>query len=302
MDDHPLSRRTAVLLLIAVALAWGTSWPVTKALLAHLPPLWTTAIRSSIALLTLFAISLGRGHLVTPRRADMPVVINVALLHMVGFSALVTFGLQYVTTGRSVVLAYTTPLWVMIGARLYLGEALSPNRMIGVAIGLSGLLLLFNPLDFAWHDRNALIGNGLVMLAALCWAASIVHVRGHRWVSTPFELVPWQVLLATAVLTILALWFEGIPDVRWSTELILLLLYGGIVGIAVPYWATVTVNRSLPATTTSLGLLGVPVVGVLCSAAALGEPLTAVLVVAMALIIGGIAVGTAAPSRRAPPG
>ena len=292
MESHPLSRPKAMLLLGAVALAWGTTWPVTKALLEYLPPLWTTTFRSAIAAVTLFGISAARGHLVAPRRGDIPITLNIVLLHMVAFSGLIAIGMQFVPAGRSVVLGYTTPLWVMIGAHFFLGEVLSRAQAIGIALGLFGLMLLFNPASFNWADSSALLGNALVLLAAFFWAASIVHVRTHRWVSTPFELIPWQVLIATCILAVLATVFEGLPHINWSANLLELLIYGGVVGIAVPYWATVTVNRSLPAVTTSVGLLSVPVVGVLCSAVALGEPLTFALVMALACILAGIALGT----------
>ena len=103
--------------------------------------------------------------------------------------------------------------------------------------------------------------KGLVLLAALCWAANIVYVRAHRWVTPPFELAFWQALLASVVLTALAWATEGAPRVIWSPGLAWLLGYGGVFGIAVAYWAAVNVNRSLPAGLTALGLLGVPVVG-----------------------------------------
>jgi drug/metabolite transporter (DMT)-like permease len=73
---------------------------------------------------------------------------------------------------------------------------------------------------------------------------------------------------------------------------VLLLMYGGICGSALAYWAIATVNRSLPAAVTSLGLLATPVVGTLAAALALGEPVTLALLGAMTLIIGGIALGT----------
>jgi drug/metabolite transporter (DMT)-like permease len=122
-------------------------------------------------------------------------------------------------------------------------------------------LLLFDPSMFDWSNHNTVVGNALVLVAALCWAASILHVRAHKWVSTPFELVPWQALLATCTLVVLALIFEGVPQIEWNGRLVGLLLYGGSVGIALPYWAMQTVNRSLPAISTALGLLAVPVVG-----------------------------------------
>jgi len=49
---------------------------------------------------------------------------------------------------------------------------------------------------------------------------------------------------------------------------------------------------------TPLGLLAVPIVGVICSSIALGEPLTVALLAATALIIGGIAIGLSDPIVR----
>ncbi len=299
MANHYLSRRDAILLLAAVVLAWGGSWPVTKVILESLPPLWTTALRSAIGTLMLLAICAGQGRLIRPRRGDVPVILSIGLLHMVGFSALVSIGLQFVPAGRSIVLGYTTPLWVTPGARLLLKEPITARRALGVAIGLGALMVMFNPASFDWGDRAALLGNALLLLAALCWAGSILYVRAHRWLSPPFELLFWEALLATFVLVPLALLVEGVPRVAWSAGLVLLLLYGGAFGIALPYWAITLVNRSLPAAVTSLGLLAVPPFGVACAALALGEPLSLTLLGAMALIIGGIAIGANLPGPAA---
>lgn len=286
------------MLLGAVAVGWGTAWPVIKAILQDVPPLWTLLLRSVVGTATLFTISIGRRSLTLPQRGDIAVVLNVSLLHMVAFAALVSVGLQFVPAGRSIVLGYTTPLWVSAGARIFLSEALTRARIAGIALGLFGLAVLFNPFSFPWHDHAALTGNLLVLLGSFCWAASILHVRAHRWVSSPFELVPWQVLLATSTLAPLALLFEGVPRIEWSARLLALLVYGGTAGIALPYWAMQIVNKNLPAITTSLALLVVPVVGVACSALALGEPITAGLILAMLLIISGIAVGMSDSIKR----
>ena len=298
MQPDLLRRREAIALLATIAVAWGTSWPVIKAILQDLPPLWAVALRSVIGTTILFAISAFRRNVVLPKRGDIAVVLNIALLHMVAFTGLISIGLQFVPAGRSVVLGYTTPLWVTVGARVFLGETLTPSRTMGLIVGLSGLLFLFDPSTFDWSDRNAVIGNALVLAAAFCWAVSILHVRAHKWVSTPFELVPWQALLATCALMLLALTFEGVPQIEWNARLVVLLLYGGAVGIALPYWAMQTVNRSLPAVTTALGLLAVPIVGVACSSIALGEPLNFALLAATVLIVGGIALGMSDPIVR----
>ena len=288
-----LPRHTAITLFAVVVFSWGITWPVTKVIVAQVPPLWTTTIRSAIAGVALLSLLLRRGTLIVPKPGDWPVVVNIALLHMVAFAALVAVGLQLISAGRSVVLGYTAPLWVVPGARLFLGERITARRAVGVSIGVAGLILLFNPLAFDWGDSNAVLGNGLILLGALCWAVSILHVRAHPWISTPFQLVFWEVLLATAVLLALSLWIEGPPPpITWTVELVGLFLFVSVFGVVVAYWAMAMVNRSLPAVTTSLGILATPVVGTLGSAIALGEPIGMALLVAMALILSGIAVGT----------
>jgi drug/metabolite transporter (DMT)-like permease len=247
-----------------------------------------------VALLT---VVLARGQLILPRRGDAPVILSVAILHMSVFSALVAYGLQLVPVGRSIVLGYTTPLWVAPAAWLFLKEPLTRSRLAGIALGLTGLATMFNPLAFDWSNHKALIGNGLLLLAALCWAANILYVRAHRWISTPFQLVFWQALLATLMLSALALGIDGIPQIAWTPKLAGAFLYAGICGTALAHWAMVTVNRSLPSVTTSLGLLATPVMGVALSAIFLGEPVSTSLVCAMTMILGGIAIGTI-PSRE----
>jgi drug/metabolite transporter (DMT)-like permease len=287
-----------MLFLLTVVLAWGLVWPVNKALLQTLPPLWLMALRSAIATVALFAIALAWGRLARPPRADVPVVLSITLLHMVGFGALGAWGLQLVPTGRSVVLAYTTPLWVIPGASLLLREPLTRRRLGGVVIGLTGLVVLFNPVAFDWGDRGALLGNGAILLAALLWASSILHIRGHRWRSTPFDLVPWQMLLATLILTALALAVEGPLHARWDARVLALLLYAGVPGTALAYWATAVASQRLPAVTTSLGLLATPVVSTVVATLWLREPLTLSLLTAITLILGGIAIGVTGGERR----
>jgi drug/metabolite transporter (DMT)-like permease len=288
---HPLSRPAALLLFAVVVVMWGSNWTITKTLVQSVSPLWTTAIRSAIATVVLFVVLLARGQFVLPRRGDVPVIAAVAVLHMAAFSALVAFGLQFVPAGRSIVLGYTTPLWVAPAAWLFLSEPVTRSRLAGIGLGLAGLVAMFNPLAFDWSDSNALIGNGLILLAALCWAANILYVRAHQWISTPFQMVFWQALLATSILSTLALWIDGAPQVNWSPGLASAFLYTGICGTALAHWAMVMVNRSLPAVTTSLGLLATPVFGVAASAIWLGEPIGNSLIFAMAMILGGIAIG-----------
>ena len=114
--------------------------------------------------------------------------------------------------GQSTVLAYTSVLWAPMFAALFLGESLSLRRAVGLGLGVLGLIVIFNPATFDWSDRRAVAGNAAILLAAMLWGASIVHNRGHAWRSTPFQLAPWQALLAAAILTLAALLFEGLAS------------------------------------------------------------------------------------------
>jgi drug/metabolite transporter (DMT)-like permease len=99
--------------LTAAVSAWGIGWPVNRAILDYLPPVSAVAVRSAIAAAALFAIAAWRRKLNLPNRRDLPVVLSISLLHMLGYAVLVSVGLLFVPVGRSVVLAYTTPLWVV---------------------------------------------------------------------------------------------------------------------------------------------------------------------------------------------
>ncbi len=285
------ARRQGILALIIVVLAWGLTWPVNKVVLLSLSPLWAVTLRSAIATAALFALTAWRGRITLPPREDLPVLLSITLLHMAGFNLLASWGLGLVPTGPSVVLAYTTPLWVTPGAALFLREPLTARRLIGVLVGLAGLGALFSPLTFDWSDRAVVLGHLAILAAALLWAASILHIRAHRWRSTPFALIPWETLLATLLLTPIALATETQPQADWSPSFVLLLLYLGIAGTAVAYWAVATASRHLEAVTTSLGLLATPVVSVITAMLWLGEPLSISLVAAIALVLGGVAIG-----------
>jgi len=280
-----------IVLLCVVVLAWGTMWPVNKSLLAYVTPVWSIALRTYISALSLFAISLLVTGVVAPKRGDAPVLISMGVLHMVGFTILTQLALQFVPAGQSTVLAYTSVLWAPLLAALFLGERLSLRRALGLGLGVLGLIVIFNPTTFDWGDDNAVLGNAAILLAALLWGASIVHNRGHVWRSTPFQLAPWQALLAAAILTAVAFAFEGPPAMQWNLRSTLLLLFAGIPGTALAYWAAAVSSSELPASTTSLGLMATPAVSIVVAMGLLGEQPTVALIAALALILIGVAVG-----------
>lgn len=292
------SAARAYLLLAAVVVFWGINWPVMKIGLTAVPPFAYALSRLVIGAATLFAILAATGRLARPRRADLPVVISVALLQMATFLTCVNFGLMRVDAGRAAILAYTTPLWVTPVAVGVLGERLGARKAAGLVVGLAGVAVLFNPFGFDWSDPRVVTGNGLLMLAAFGWAGAILHTRNHAWRSSPLQLAPWQMSLAAPVMLAFVLVFERDMHIPWTPALGANLIYNGVIATAFCFWAVVTVQRSLPAVSTSLGLLAVPTAGMLLSAAVLGEPLTATRLGGLVLILSGMGLVNLADLRR----
>lgn len=293
-----VTRPMAITLLVLVILLWGVNWPVMKEVVGHMPPISFVASRLLLGAVSLLIFTAALRQLRLPSKADLPVILSVGVLQMGLFMLLVTIAVQYVPAGRAGILAYTTPLWVVPLALIFLKEKVGWAKAGGLLIGLAGVGVLFNPVAFDWTQRPVLLGNGLLMLAALIWACNIVHVRRHRWVGTPLQLAPWQMMLAAVIATIAALLTEDQSHIDWSGQLVVLLIYNGPIATAFCFWAMVTVNRALPAITTSLSVLGVPVVGLLSSALWLREPLTLTNLLGLGLIGGGLVL-VALSERRA---
>jgi drug/metabolite transporter (DMT)-like permease len=303
LDGGPGQRRTAIVLLIFLVLMWGCNWPINKTILTYISPLWYACMRLGLGAFSLFlAQAFLRVHIKPPSRVDVPIVLSVGVIQMAAVIALMTFGLSIVPAGRSSILSYTMPLWAVPGAILFLGERLQFGKTAALVLGMAGVAFMFNPTAFDWSDHRALIGNGCLLLAAALWAATIIHIRAHRWVGTSFDLAPWQMLVGLIPLLAVALWVEGPPpQVSFTMKTIVVALYSGPLITAFPFWAFVTVARTLPAITTSLSLLSVPAIGLVSSAILISEPIDRSSVIGLLLIMSAIATVNISDRRRTRP-
>ena len=285
----PLSRSTAYMMLAALVVIWGLNWPIMKLVVHAMPPLWFVITRYTVGAACLFAFLLATGRFAKPTRADWPVVISVSVFQMWLFIGLTTIGLQFVPAGRSAILSYTMPLWVFPAAVLFFGEKLTTWKVIGMALGLAGLIVLLNPASIDWGDRRVVLGNFLLLLGAAMWAIAILHTRRHRWHLSPLQLAPFQMALLIVPACVVAWAMEGPYRAEWSWKLILMLLYNGPLATAFAFWAAVSIQRALPSTTVSLSYLAVPAWGLAASTLWLGEALPASLVLGGILILLGVA-------------
>lgn len=292
-----------------MVLLWGLSWPAMKGLLGVVPPLWLATLRFATAALALSLVLKACGRLRWPPAADWPVIASIGLLQMMAFTVLGLVAMRHTDAGRAALLAYTTPVWVMLGSLLLLRTRPSRRQVRAIALGLAGVGIVCSPFGMDWSDPSVRFGNGLLLLAALCWALVILHVRRHRWQASPLDLAPWQMLLAALPLAAAAYPLEGPLAVHWTPGLIGLVAFIGPVATSVCFVISAEVGRRIDSFTLSNATLGVPAVGVLSSAVLLGERPGPVLVAGLVLLAGAVVVASrdggrpgADRPRRAPVG
>jgi drug/metabolite transporter (DMT)-like permease len=287
-EERRLTRLAIYLLLATVALVLGLNWPIMATGVRSIRPMWMGAFRVAGAALVVVAIGAMTGSLRLPPRRDLPMVASLAIFRLAGVFILVFTALQMIPAGRSSVVVWTTSLWTVPIAAVFLGERMSGRKWVGLTLGIAGVVVLFEPWGLRWNDPGVALGHSLLILAAITNAATSVHIRGHRWTITPLEALPWQLAGATAVLLTLGLVVDGPPTIDWTSQLVGIVAYQGVLASGLAFWAQIAVLRNLPAVSATLTMTAVPVVGVISSAMLLGEQITLELAVGMVLVILGV--------------
>jgi drug/metabolite transporter (DMT)-like permease len=276
--------------LILVTLILGLNWPVMATGVESISPLWMGVFRVLGALLVILIITASSGNLRMPVRSDLPIISSLAIFRLAAVFTMVFTGLQLIPPGRSSVIVWTASLWTVPLAAAFLGEKMVGRRWVGLWLGISGVLVLFEPWQLSWSEPGVILGHVLLILAAMTNAATSVHIRGHRWTMTPLQAIPWQLAGAAIILLILALVTDGIPEIDWTGQLGWIVAYQGLLATGTAFWAQIVILRNLAAVSTNLTLMAVPVVGVVSSALFVGEEVTGTLVGGLVLIIAGVTI------------
>lgn len=296
-----LSRPAVYSLLVLVTLILGLNWPVMATGVASISPVWMGVFRVAGAFLVIFPLTMATGNLRVPPRADLPIITSLAVVRLAAVFVLVFTALQLVPPGRSSVIVWTASLWTVPIAAFFLGERMVGMRWLGLALGISGVIILFEPWGLAWSEDGIALGHVLLVGAAIVNAATSVHIRGHRWTISPFQAVPWQLGGALVILLAVALAVEGWPAIDWTPQLGWIVAYQGVLASGIAFWAQIVVLRNLAAVSANLTLMAVPVVGVVSSAIVLGEEVTSTLLIGLVLIIVGVTLNLASDRPDLPP-
>lgn len=272
----------ARVMLVFLCLIWGFTWPIMKIALEQIPPLSMRASSAGIGALTLFLIcrAQGRSFYIPSARAWGHVVV-ASILNVACFSVFSAFAQNAAATSRVAILTYTMPIWAVLFGWLVLGER--PMRVQGFAIALcvAGLAILIRPLATAGIP----LGVVLAVATGLTWAAGTVYLKWARIAADPMGVASWQLTVAFVIIALALLMVEGHPHLGGAhTNAILAVLFTGVAGNAIAYGLWFAIVRRLSAVAASLGILGIPVIGVLASVLILGERPTASDIVGFALI------------------
>jgi drug/metabolite transporter (DMT)-like permease len=220
------ARDFGVLALALLALIWGYNWVVMKIGLEYAQPFTFSALRTFLGALSLFALLLVLRRPLRPPPLGYTIVIG--LLQTTGFVGLLMWALDSGGAGKTSVLTYTMPFWLLLLAWAFLGERLRGVQWLAVALALAGLVLVIEP----WHLQGA-FSSALAVAGGFCWAASAVVVKRlqARQEVDILSLTTWQMLFGSLPLVLIAtLTWQGGPE--WTTQFVLALVYNVILANA----------------------------------------------------------------------
>jgi len=286
MDAASRAYRIGIAALLVTSIGWAMNWPALKVLVREIPPLFARGLSGVAAsiLLALVAIAL-RQSLGVPR-AEWGRLLRAAFTNVFVWMGFATLAIRWLSAGQGALLVYTMPAWATLFAWPVRGERPRLRAVTGLLTCFTGLLFMFGGQHVA-VDRDHLVGAALALGSAIVFAFGTVAFRPPALPSV--TLVAWQVGLGCLPMIPLGWWMEpaDLRDVSatgWA-----LMAYMTLVPMGICYLGWFAALRRLPASTAAIGTLLVPVIGVVASAALLGEPFGGPEIAALVLTVGGVA-------------
>ena len=280
----PSLRAVAALLLLAVI--WGYNWVVMKIGLIDMDAFQFGAWRTFGGALSLFALMAVLRRPFRPQH--LPWVATMGVLQTTGFTGLIILALVSGGAGKTAVLTYTMPFWVMVFAWPLLGERLHGWQWPSAVATLAGLLFILDPA----HLGGDLTSMALATSAGALWALAVIVAKRLQIRAPDIDLLSmtaWQMLFGSLPLIAFALFWPG-REANWTPSLIGALGFNIVLANALAWLLWLYALRRLSAGTTSMVSLLTPVIGVLAAALQLGErpmanELTGMLLIGVGLLL-----------------
>lgn len=259
----PASRPRILAAMLALCAVWGYSWIAMKIALRGAHPFDFAAQRLVLGAILLFAIAaLTRRRLTLP---DYRVVAMLGLVQVGAFVVLSHYALLVAGPGKTAVLTYTMPFWMLVFASILLRERMRGAQWLSAGAAFAGLVLIVSPWQLASLEGSVLaVGSGAV------WALAAVLSKKWPVEGDLLTITAWQILFGAIPLVFLSLAHDH-EATRWSAEYAMALGYSTVFATAAGWLLWTYVLANAPAGVTGLNTLGVPVFAVAASWLQLGE-------------------------------
>lgn len=214
----------------------------------------------------------------------------VAAAALFGYAIAFSYAYQFLGAGMGALILFATVQTGMLGWALVKGDRPGPVAMLGMAVALGAFVYLVSPGLVAPHP----LGAALMVVAGLSWAVYSLLGRGS---SEPLVDTAYNFVLTVPVALILFAisLMQGLPELAGLGWAIASGAFASGIGYAIWYRALPLLSRSSAA----IVQLTVPVIAALGGILFIGETPTWRLVIASALILGGVAVAITARKRPA---
>ena len=285
------SARIAVL-----ALLWGSGFLWIKLALTGLSPVHLTLVRCALGALTLLGMAFAaRQRLPRDRRTWGRLIVAAFFCNALPF-ALFGIGERTVDSGIAGVMNATTPLWsLLIGVALGTERRLNPARLLGLALGFAGIVVIFAP----WQQAGLLSTGALALLGAgLSYAIAFAYMaRKLPPDGAPLALSAAQLMTATALTALALPVADTAPHLTLTAVVAVTIL--GVFGTGITFYLNYRIlSDEGPTAAATVGYL-LPVVSVALGALFLGEPLSLRVVGGMAVVLVAVGLTRWQPQARA---
>jgi len=274
-------------MLVILAMMWGSSFTFIKIALGAISPLSIAAGRIALAAVLLVAIALIRGETWPRDKSTWGWLFALAVLGNAAPFFLISWGEHNIDSGMTAVLMSVIPLTVPIMAHFITDdEKLTPQMLIGVLIGFVGLLVLVGP-SVLLGIGDDLISQGAIVFAALCYGGAAFVAR--KLSSLPrMVIAAGSMIIATIMMVPMALIIDQpwtfTPDIShiWA------IVYLGVFPTALANILLLQVIKTSGVNFLALNNYLVPVFGVGIGALALGEVVPPEMLTSLGIIFLGI--------------
>ena len=280
MNDSKSTILKAFGALFLLSVLWGYNWVVMKYALLDAGPFQFGALRTFLGALCLMGVLIAQKKPLRPK--EVPTLILLGILQTCGFTGLIIWALVNGCAGKTAVLTYTMPFWVMVLAWPLLGEKMRGMQWLAVLFSLLGLVLIFDPL----HLGSDVFSMALAVMAGVFWALAVILAKKlhHRVPDLDLiSLTAWQMFFGSLPLVVVAFIVDA-PPIDWSPRLFAAIGFNAILCNALAWLLWLYALQRLAAGVASMTSMLAPLIGVLAAWVQLGEQPSRFEIVGMLLI------------------